>query len=132
LPEPDNREAASVHEPAIRVVMLPRDTNKHGTIFGGIILSYIDMAGGVEAGRHTTSKIVTVGMKEVVFHEPVFVGEVVSFYASTIRIGRTSITVHVDVQAERAGRRIPVTAAELTFVAVDKDGRPTPVRPPQP
>ncbi len=69
---------------AIRITMMPRDTNAHGTVFGGIILSYIDIAGGVEAVRHTHhDRFVTVAMKEVIFHEPVFVGDLVSFYAQT-------------------------------------------------
>ena len=82
--------------------MMPRDTNAHGTVFGGIIMSYIDVAGGVEAVRHTRhDRFVTVAMKEVIFHEPVFIGDLVSFYAETRRVGNTSITVHVEVEAER-------------------------------
>ncbi len=115
-------------DPAIRVVLQPKDTNSHGTIFGGIILSYIDLAGAVEASRHTGAKLVTVAMQEVVFKAPVLVGEIVSFYASTTRIGRTSISVHVDVEVDRHGQRIAVTQADLTFVAVDRQGRPQPVR----
>ena len=84
--------------PAIRLTMMPRDTNAHGTVFGGVILSYIDVAGGVEAVRHTKhERFVTVAMKEVIFHEPVFIGDLVSFYARTLRVGNTSITIHVDV-----------------------------------
>jgi len=113
--------------PAIRVVLLPRDTNSQGTIFGGVILSYIDLAGAVEAGRITSTLFVTKAMKEVVFKEPVRVGEVVSFYASTKRIGRTSITVHVDVEVLREEAEIHVTEADITFVCIDNAGRPTPV-----
>src|SRR5438445_346209 len=92
-------------DPAIRVAMLPRDTNSQGTIFGGVILSYIDMAGAIEAHRHTgMDRFVTVAMREVIFHEPVFVGDLVSFYAETLKIGTTSITVRVLVEAERYGR----------------------------
>ena len=117
-------------EPAIRVVLLPKDTNRHGTIFGGIILSYIDLAGSVEAAKNTRQRIVTVAIKEVVFKEPVMVGEVVSFYSRTTRIGRTSISVHVDVEAMREGHReVHVTSADLTFVCVDNEGRPTEVVP---
>jgi acyl-CoA thioesterase YciA len=84
--------------------MMPRDTNAHGTVFGGIILSYIDVAGGVEAVRHTGhDRFVTVAMKEVIFLEPVFIGDLVSFYAETVRVGKTSITVKVIVEAERFG-----------------------------
>lgn len=103
--------------------MMPRDTNAHGTVFGGIILSYIDVAGGVEAVRHTKhERFVTVAMKEVIFHEPVYIGDLVSFYAETRRVGNTSITVHVDVEAERfgnKGQKVKVTEAEVTYVAVN-------------
>ncbi len=114
-------------DPAVRVVLLPKDTNQHGTIFGGIIMSYIDIAGGVQASRIAGGPVVTVAMKEVVFKQPVMVGEVVSFYAETVRVGRTSVTVHVDVEVDRSGRLIPVTAADIVFVAVDGNGRPRPI-----
>jgi acyl-CoA thioesterase YciA len=114
--------------PAIRITLLPRDTNPQGTIFGGIILSYIDMAGAVEAHRRTgVERFVTVAMREVVFHAPVFVGDLVSFYAETDRIGTTSITVRVVVEAQRYGgtgeERIKVTEAEVVYVAVDANRR---------
>lgn len=109
---------------AIRLTMMPRDTNAHGTVFGGIILSYIDVAGGVEAVRHTKhERFVTVAMKEVIFHEPVYIGDLVSFYANTLRVGNTSITIHVDVEAERfgnKGQKVKVTEAEVTYVAVSE------------
>lgn len=109
---------------AIRLTMMPRDTNAHGTVFGGIILSYIDVAGGVEAIRHTKhERFVTVAMKEVIFHEPVYIGDLVSFYARTLKVGNTSITVHVDVEAERFGmhgQKVKVTSAEVTFVAINQ------------
>jgi acyl-CoA thioesterase YciA len=114
-------------DPAIRLTLLPRDTNPQGTIFGGVILSYIDIAGAVEAHRRTgVERFVTVAMREVVFHEPVFVGDLVSFYATTTRIGTTSITVRVVVEAERYGgtsERITVTDAEVIYVAVDANRR---------
>jgi acyl-CoA thioesterase YciA len=110
--------------PAIRLTMMPRDTNAHGTVFGGIILSYIDVAGGVEAIRHTKhERFVTVAMKEVIFHEPVYIGDLVSFYARTLNVGKTSITIHVDVEAERFGmhgQKVKVTSAEVTFVAINQ------------
>ena len=113
-----------IRDAAIRLTMMPRDTNAHGTVFGGIILSYIDVAGGVEAVRHTKhDRFVTVAMKEVIFHEPVFIGDLVSFYAKTLRVGSTSITVHVDVEAERfgiQGQKVKVTSAEVTFVAINQ------------
>jgi acyl-CoA thioesterase YciA len=109
---------------------MPRDTNAWGTIFGGVILSYIDLAGGVEARKHTDLLFVTVAMREVIFHEPVFVGDLVSFYTKTAHIGRTSITVKVMVETLRAregGRRVKVTEAEVVYVAVDESRRPTPI-----
>src|SRR5262250_1773464 len=113
-----------VRDAAIRLTMMPRDTNAHGTVFGGIILSYIDVAGGVEAVRHTKhERFVTVAMKEVIFHEPVFIGDLVSFYAKTLKVGKTSITIHVDVEAERFGmhgQKVKVTSAEVTFVAINQ------------
>ena len=117
-PESQFRDAA------IRLTMMPRDTNAHGTVFGGIILSYIDVAGGVEAVRTTKhDRFVTVAMKEVIFHEPVFIGDLVSFYAKTLKMGNTSITIHVDVEAERfgnRGQRVKVTEAEVTYVAINQ------------
>ncbi len=117
----------SYTDPAIRITLLPRDTNPQGTIFGGIILSYIDMAGAIEAHRRTKiERFVTVAMREVIFHQPVFVGDLVSFYAETIRVGTTSITIRVIVEAERYGGtsdRIQVTEAEVVYVAVDANRR---------
>jgi acyl-CoA thioesterase YciA len=104
--------------------MMPRDTNAHGTVFGGVILSYIDVAGGVEAARKTGhDRFVTVAMREVIFHEPVFIGDLVSFYADVIKIGTTSITIKVYVVAERfGGNGIPVrvTEAEVVYVAINQ------------
>jgi len=115
---------------AIRVVLMPKDTNALGTIFGGVILSFIDQAGAVEAHRHCGGRIVTVAMREVVFHAPVFVGDLISFYTATKRIGTTSVTVHVEVEAERGhpgGPKAKVTEADVVFVRVDSDGRPVPI-----
>src|SRR5260370_34660439 len=107
-------------DPAIRIAMLPRDTNAQGTIFGGIILSYIDMAGAIEAHRHTSmDRFVTVAMREVIFHAPVFVGDLVSFYCETGKIGTTSITVRVVVEAERyVGTRAKLRGTEAAVVYV--------------
>ena len=95
---------AGPRQPAIRVVLMPKDTNALGTIFGGIILSYIDQAGAVEAHHHVPlpGRLVTVAMREVVFHSPVFVGDLVSFFTETLRVGRTSVTIKVTVEAERS------------------------------
>lgn len=115
----------------LRIVTMPRDTNHYGTIFGGVILSYIDQAGAVEAARQTPHKIVTVAMDKVVFHQPVFVGDVVSFYTELLRVGRTSITVKVIVEAYRrspGGAPIMVTEAQVVYVAIDDDLKPIPAR----
>jgi len=120
-------EIRHTRDPAIRVVLLPRDTNSRGTIFGGIILSYIDLAGAAQVSKITKQRCVTVAMKEVVFKAPVLVGEIVSFYTSTAGIGRTSVSVHVDVEVDRDGECVPVTQADLTYVCVDSQGKPIPV-----
>jgi acyl-CoA thioesterase YciA len=120
-----------VLDPAIRVVLMPKDTNAHGTIFGGVILSYIDIAAAIEARKHTVRKIVTKAMHEVVFVAPVFVGDLVSFYTELVRIGCTSITVKVIVEADRIShpsQRVLVTEAEVVYVAVDENRRPVPIR----
>jgi acyl-CoA thioesterase YciA len=114
-------------EPAIRVLMMPRDTNGHGTIFGGVILSYIDQAGAIEARRQGLQFMVTVSMDKVVFHEPVFVGDLVSFWTETLRIGTTSITTKVVVEAIRAGdpsQRVTVTEAQVVYVNLGEDRKP--------
>ncbi len=119
-------------DPTLRVTLLPRDTNKHGTIFGGVILSHIDMAAAVEARKAGGShNFVTVAMDRVVFHKPVFVGDLVSFYTETIKIGRTSVTTKVIVEATRAENQevVRVTEAEVVYVAVDQNWRPIPIRP---
>jgi acyl-CoA thioesterase YciA len=117
--------------PAIKVILLPKDTNALGTIFGGVILSHIDLASAVEARKAGPHRYVTKAMREVDFHEPVFLGDIVSFYTETVRVGRTSITVKVTVEAERwgpgGGEKVKVTEAEVVLVAVDAAGRPTPI-----
>lgn len=117
--------------PAIRVAMMPRDTNAHGTIFGGVILSYIDQAGGIIAAAAGCEVCVTVLMREVTFVEPVYTGDVVSFYGEVVRTGTTSITVRVRVEAERYarphGKGVRVTEAEVVYVNVDEHRRPKPI-----
>ena len=118
-------------DPTLRVTMLPRDTNARGTIFGGVILSHIDLAGGIAASRQAQRNFVTRAMREVEFIAPVYVGDVVSFHTSILRIGTTSVTIKVDVEAERAeepSRKVKVTAAEVIYVAVDETGKPIPLR----
>ena len=119
--------------PAIRVTMLPRDTNAYGTIFGGVILSYIDLAGGIEARRQYPKKFVTKAMREVAFVAPVYLGDLVTFYTRTLQCGRSSITVDVEVEVERLGPQgnkeiHRVTKAQVIFVAVDEHGRPTNIK----
>jgi acyl-CoA thioesterase YciA len=117
--------------PAIKVLLLPKDTNALGTIFGGVILSHIDLASAVEARKTAPRRWVTKAMREVDFHEPVYLGDIVSFFAETVRVGRTSITVRVSVEAERwgggQGEQVKVTEAEVVLVSVDEAGRPTPI-----
>ena len=117
--------------PAIKVLLLPKDTNAYGTIFGGVILSNIDLASAVEARKSAAHRYVTKAMREVEFHAPVFLGDIVNFFTETVRIGRTSITVKVSVEAERwgagEGERVQVTEAEVVLVAVDEKGHPTPI-----
>jgi len=119
--------------PAIKLLMLPKDTNALGTIFGGVIMSNVDLASAVEARKVAPHRYVTKAIREVEFLEPVFLGDIVSFYTETVRIGRTSVTVRVVVEAERwsvgHGGRTKVTEAEVVLVAVDDQGRPVPVRP---
>jgi acyl-CoA thioesterase YciA len=117
------------NEPAIRVLMMPRDTNAHGTIFGGVILSYIDQAGAIEARRQGVGMMLTVSMDKVVFHQPVRVGDLVSFWTETLHIGNTSITTKVTVESIREGgkERVTVTEAQVVYVNVDAHGRPTPI-----
>jgi acyl-CoA thioesterase YciA len=114
-------------EATLRITMLPRDTNARGTIFGGVILSHIDLAGGIAASRQASRNFVTRAMREVEFIAPVYVGDVVSFYASVLRRGKTSITIKVSVEAERGKEpreRVKVTEAEVIYVAVDGTGKP--------
>ncbi len=123
---------------AIKAVMMPKDTNPHGTIFGGVLLSYIDQAAAIGA-RHEVIKaggpppmLTTVAMNAVVFKKPVLVGDVVSFLTRLVRIGRTSITINVQVEAERAGQTLQVTEAEVVCVGIDPSSperRPRPLLP---
>jgi len=117
--------------PAIRVVMMPRDTNPHGTIFGGVLLSYIDQAGAVEARRIAPHIFVTIAMEAVEFKQPVVVGDLLSFFTYVEKIGSSSVRVRVLVEAERMGDpmlRLRVTEASVIYVAVDEQGRKIPIR----
>ena len=113
-------------EPMLRVVPMPSDVNSAGDIFGGWIMAQVDIAGSIPAVRLAKGRIATVAVNSFVFKQPVLVGDVVSFYAEIARVGRTSITVNVEVFAERGIERavVKVTEATLTYVAVDADRRP--------
>ena len=124
---------------AIQLPMMPKDTNRHGTIFGGVLLSYIDLAGAIAAqrelqlrGGNPMAAFVTVAINRVEFKKPVMVGDVVRFETTITRVGRTSITVRIDVHAERGAETIHVTEAEGVFVGVDlstPDRKPVPLFP---
>ena len=116
--------------PALRVVPMPADSNQNGDIFGGWIMAQVDVAGGTVAGRVARGRVATVSVNSFVFKQPVQIGDVLSFYAELQRIGNTSVTVNVEVYAER-GRAdtkvVKVTEATLTYVAIDLNGKPRPV-----
>jgi acyl-CoA thioesterase YciA len=119
-------------EPTLRVVPMPADANQHGDIFGGWVMSQVDIAGGVAAARRARGRVATVAVNSFVFKEPVLIGDVVSFFARIRRIGRTSITVDVEVYAQRNPSEVicvKVTEASLTYVAVGPDRRPRPLPP---
>ncbi|MBI4528236.1 MAG: acyl-CoA thioesterase [Deltaproteobacteria bacterium] len=121
----------TAREPTLRVTMLPRDTNDRGTIFGGVILSHIDLAGAIAARQQAARNFVTKALRGVEFIAPVYVGDVVSFYTELVREGRTSMTVRVEVEAERftePRQKVRVTEAEVVYVAIDGQGRPVSVR----
>jgi acyl-CoA thioesterase YciA len=114
-------------EPALRVVPMPADANYHGDIFGGWIMAQVDIAGSVPASRRARGRIATVAVNSFVFKEPVLIGDLVSFYATITHVGRTSITVEVEVYAQRNPIEeitVKVTEASLTYVAVGADRRP--------
>ncbi len=120
-------------QPVLRIVPMPADTNAHGTIFGGWVMSQVDIAGSIPAWQRANGPVVTVAVNSFIFKEPVHVGDVVSFYARVLRVGKTSITVDVEVFSQR-GRSadkdvVKVTEAQLTYVAIGEDRQPRPVPP---
>ena len=113
--------------PTMRVIPMPADTNANGTIFGGWVMAQVDLAGSVPAALRAMGRVSTVAVNSFVFKEPVFVGDLVSFYANVIKTGRTSITIDVVVYAQRSrfsSEVVKVTEAQLTYVAIDDNGRP--------
>jgi acyl-CoA thioesterase YciA len=123
----DDNVTLPAREPTLRVVPMPADVNQHGDIFGGWVMSQVDIAGGVAAARRARGRVATVAVNSFVFKQPVLIGDVVSFYADVIRVGRTSVTVGVEVYAQRNPTDVicvKVTEASLTYVAVGSDRRP--------
>ena len=119
-------------DPVLRVVPMPADANQHGDIFGGWIMAQVDIAGGVLAARHARGRVATIAVNSFQFKQPVFIGDVLSFYADVVRVGNTSITVNVEVYAQRNPtdiETVKVTEATLTYVATGPDRRPRPVPP---
>jgi acyl-CoA thioesterase YciA len=117
-------------ELVMKVIPLPADVNANGDIFGGWVMAQVDLAGSVLPARHVKGRMATVAVNQFIFKHPVRVGDILSFYASVQRIGRTSITVQVEVFAERydaQGQYLKVTEASLTYVAINEQGRPRPI-----
>ncbi|ADX47885.1 acyl-CoA thioesterase [Paracidovorax avenae] len=117
-------------ELVLKVIPMPADCNANGDIFGGWVMAQVDLAGSVLPARHVQGRMATVAVNEFVFKQPVRVGDILSFFSSITRIGRTSVTVEVEVYAERfaaQGRYVKVTEARLTYVAIDASGKPRPV-----
>ena len=128
--QPPDLELPKNRLPALRVVPMPADANHNGDIFGGWIMAQVDVAGGIVAGRVARGRVATVSVNSFVFKQPVQIGDVLSLYADVKRIGNTSITVNVEVYAERGraeARIVKVTDATLTYVAIDLQGKPRPV-----
>jgi acyl-CoA thioesterase YciA len=119
-------------EPTLRVVPMPADANQHGDIFGGWVMSQVDIAGGVAASRRARGRVATVADNSFVYKQPVLIGDLVSFYTEILRVGRTSVTIGVEVYAQRNPDDVicvKVTEASLTFVYVDRDRRPREIPP---
>ena len=129
----DARPAATPptdRELVMKVIPMPADCNANGDIFGGWVMAQIDLAGSVLPARHVKGRMATVAVNEFIFKQPVRLGDILSFYAAVVRIGRTSITVQVEVFAEgytTQGQFVKVTEARLTYVAIDNEGRPRPI-----
>ena len=131
MPATDAPDAPPASEPTLRAIAMPADANPHGDIFGGWLLSQMDLAGGTVATRRAKGRTVTVAVTAMTFHRPVFIGDEVTCYANIIKVGRTSITIKVESWVRRGiGReQIEVTEGIFTYVAVGDDRRPRPVPP---
>jgi acyl-CoA thioesterase YciA len=136
MTERPDRTAPSVALPqdkelVLKVIPMPADCNANGDIFGGWVMAQVDLAGAVLPARHVQGRMATVAVNQFIFKQPVRVGDILSFFAGVSRIGRTSVTVQVEVYAERfqsQGQYVKVTEASLTYVAIDRDGRPRPIQ----
>ncbi|MEO8408730.1 MAG: acyl-CoA thioesterase [Oxalobacteraceae bacterium] len=135
MPTPENpNTAAAIYQglppgimPTLRVMPMPSDANVHGDVFGGWIMAQVDIAGAIHAARRANGRVATIAVNSFLFKHPVFVGDLLSFYAEVIRVGNTSITVNVEVYAERnrlQAETVKVTEATLTYVATDEDRKP--------
>ena len=122
-------EAEKTREPAVRTLAMPADTNPSGDIFGGWIMAQMDIAGGIVAGQRAQGRVATVAVNAMEFHQPVYVGDLVSCYADVTRVGRSSITVRVEtiVRRRRTGDSVKVTEGTFVYVALDADGNPRPL-----
>ena len=122
-------ETPGTPEPALRAIAMPADANPHGDIFGGWLLSQMDLAGSTVATRHARGRVVTVAITAMTFHRPVFIGDEVSCYAAVKRVGRTSLTIHIETWVRRhlSSERVKVTEGVFTYVAIGDDHRPRPV-----
>ena len=128
--QPPNLALPEGKHAALRVMTMPADANHNGDIFGGWIMSQVDIAGGTVAGRVARGRVATVAVNSFVFKQPVQIGDLVSFYAEIVRVGNTSVTVNVEVYAERRPsdpKVVKVTEATLTYVAIDSNGQPRPI-----
>lgn len=127
---PQSVQLPTDEELVLKVIPMPADCNANGDIFGGWVMAQVDLAGSVVPARYTQGRMATVAVNEFIFKQPVRVGDILSFFSSVTRIGRTSITVQVEVYAEHfrnQGRYVKVTEASLTYVAIDDEGRPRPI-----
>lgn len=130
------QDSSPAHPPAaqrelvLRVMPMPADSNANGDIFGGWIMAQVDIAGSILPARISRGRVATVAVNEFIFKQPVSIGDLLSFYVTVTRVGRTSITVHVEVMAERDPENlhvVKVTEANLTYVAIDREGKPRPI-----
>ena len=131
MTEIDTAKLPQDKQPTLRIIPMPADTNANGTIFGGWVMAQVDLAGSVPAFERAQGPVVTVAVNSFQFREPVFVGDLVSFFAEVAKVGRTSVTINVEVYAQRGrdgrGEVVKVTEATLTYVAVDGARRPRPL-----